>query len=117
MEKKKKGKRKNEIPVDTLELDQDLLSPSVQSPEESVESADSQVWLAAGWGNPACILVGEELGTRRRPCPLCLLAAPLSRDSPGRLMGTAGAAWPCRAPLPLALGPAELCRSCSVPKH
>uniref|UniRef100_A0A8B9IFQ5 Chromodomain helicase DNA binding protein 6 n=1 Tax=Anser cygnoides TaxID=8845 RepID=A0A8B9IFQ5_ANSCY len=42
VEKKKKGKRKNEIPVDTLELDQDLLSPSVQSPEESVESADSQ---------------------------------------------------------------------------
>lgn len=44
MEKKKKGKRKNEIPVDSLDLDQDLLSPSVQSPEESAESADSQVW-------------------------------------------------------------------------
>uniref|UniRef100_A0A803XQQ4 DNA helicase n=1 Tax=Meleagris gallopavo TaxID=9103 RepID=A0A803XQQ4_MELGA len=42
VEKKKKGKRKNEIPVDSLDLDQDLLSPSVQSPEESAESADSQ---------------------------------------------------------------------------
>uniref|UniRef100_A0A8B9PM86 Chromodomain helicase DNA binding protein 6 n=1 Tax=Apteryx owenii TaxID=8824 RepID=A0A8B9PM86_APTOW len=42
VEKKKKGKRKNEIPVESLELDQDLLSPSVQSPEESAESADSQ---------------------------------------------------------------------------
>uniref|UniRef100_A0A8V5G7W4 DNA helicase n=1 Tax=Melopsittacus undulatus TaxID=13146 RepID=A0A8V5G7W4_MELUD len=30
--------------VDSLDLDQDLLSPSVQSPEESAESADSQVW-------------------------------------------------------------------------
>uniref|UniRef100_A0A8V5G6Y9 DNA helicase n=1 Tax=Melopsittacus undulatus TaxID=13146 RepID=A0A8V5G6Y9_MELUD len=39
-----KGKRKNEISVDSLDLDQDLLSPSVQSPEESAESADSQVW-------------------------------------------------------------------------
>lgn len=44
VEKKKKGKRKNEIPVDSLDLDQDLLSPSAQSPEESAESADSQVW-------------------------------------------------------------------------
>uniref|UniRef100_A0A8C0IH39 Chromodomain helicase DNA binding protein 6 n=1 Tax=Bubo bubo TaxID=30461 RepID=A0A8C0IH39_BUBBB len=42
VEKKKKGKRKNEIPVDSLDLDQDLLSPSVQSPEESAELADSQ---------------------------------------------------------------------------
>ncbi|XP_021272635.1 chromodomain-helicase-DNA-binding protein 6 isoform X1 [Numida meleagris] len=42
VEKKKKGKRKNEIPVDSLDLDQDLLSTSVQSPEESAESADSQ---------------------------------------------------------------------------
>ncbi|OXB57334.1 hypothetical protein ASZ78_011754 [Callipepla squamata] len=42
VEKKKKGKRKNEIPVDSLDLDQDLLSPSAQSPEESAESADSQ---------------------------------------------------------------------------
>lgn len=84
VEKKKKGKRKNEIPVDTLELDQDLLSPSVQSPEESVELADSQVW---------------------------------HRDSTGRPVGTAGAVHPCGAPLPLALGPAELCRSCSGPKH
>ncbi|XP_064247507.1 chromodomain-helicase-DNA-binding protein 6 isoform X9 [Passer domesticus] len=42
VEKKKKGKRKNEIPVNSLDLDQDLLSPSVQSPEESAESADSQ---------------------------------------------------------------------------
>uniref|UniRef100_A0A8C4V194 Chromodomain helicase DNA binding protein 6 n=1 Tax=Falco tinnunculus TaxID=100819 RepID=A0A8C4V194_FALTI len=45
VERKKKGKRKNEIPVDSLDLDQDLLSPSVQSPEESAESADSQVCL------------------------------------------------------------------------
>lgn len=43
VEKKKKGKRKNETPVNSLDLDQDLLSPSVQSPEESAESADSQV--------------------------------------------------------------------------
>uniref|UniRef100_A0A8C3UZI0 Chromodomain helicase DNA binding protein 6 n=1 Tax=Catharus ustulatus TaxID=91951 RepID=A0A8C3UZI0_CATUS len=43
VEKKKKGKRKNEIPLNSLDLDQDLLSPSVQSPEESAESADSQV--------------------------------------------------------------------------
>uniref|UniRef100_A0A8C3V1D6 Chromodomain helicase DNA binding protein 6 n=1 Tax=Catharus ustulatus TaxID=91951 RepID=A0A8C3V1D6_CATUS len=42
VEKKKKGKRKNEIPLNSLDLDQDLLSPSVQSPEESAESADSQ---------------------------------------------------------------------------
>ncbi|XP_069728278.1 chromodomain-helicase-DNA-binding protein 6 isoform X2 [Phaenicophaeus curvirostris] len=42
VEKKKKGKRKNEIPVDSLDLDQDFLSPSMQSPEESAESADSQ---------------------------------------------------------------------------
>ncbi|XP_027760503.1 chromodomain-helicase-DNA-binding protein 6 isoform X2 [Empidonax traillii] len=42
VEKKKKGKRKNEIPANSLDLDQDLLSPSVQSPEESAESADSQ---------------------------------------------------------------------------
>uniref|UniRef100_A0A8D2PMJ9 Chromodomain helicase DNA binding protein 6 n=1 Tax=Zosterops lateralis melanops TaxID=1220523 RepID=A0A8D2PMJ9_ZOSLA len=42
VEKKKKGKRKNEIPVNSLDLDQDLRSPSVQSPEESAESADSQ---------------------------------------------------------------------------
>ncbi|NXA53835.1 CHD6 protein, partial [Nothocercus julius] len=42
VEKKKKGKRKNEIPVESLELDQDHLSPSAQSPEESAESADSQ---------------------------------------------------------------------------
>ncbi|KAM7037942.1 chromodomain-helicase-DNA-binding protein 6 isoform 7-T7 [Acridotheres tristis] len=42
VEKKKKGKRKNEIPVNSLDLDRDLLSPSVQSPEESAESADSQ---------------------------------------------------------------------------
>ncbi|KAM6248473.1 chromodomain-helicase-DNA-binding protein 6 isoform 7-T8 [Porphyrio hochstetteri] len=42
VEKKKKGKRKSEISVDSLDLDQDLLSPSVQSPEESGESADSQ---------------------------------------------------------------------------
>jgi len=59
VEKKKKGKRKNEIPVDSLDLDQDLLSPSVQSPEESAESADSQVCpepsLAAGGGHPGCL--------------------------------------------------------------
>ncbi|XP_039239762.1 chromodomain-helicase-DNA-binding protein 6 isoform X6 [Pipra filicauda] len=42
VEKKKKGKRKNEVPANSLDLDQDLLSPSVQSPEESAESADSQ---------------------------------------------------------------------------
>uniref|UniRef100_A0A8C3SVZ5 Chromodomain helicase DNA binding protein 6 n=1 Tax=Chelydra serpentina TaxID=8475 RepID=A0A8C3SVZ5_CHESE len=42
VEKKKKGKRKNEIPVESLELDQGLLSPSLQSPEESAELADSQ---------------------------------------------------------------------------
>lgn len=51
MEKKKKGKRKNEIPVDSLDLDQDLLSPSVQSPEESAESADSQVRPEASAGS------------------------------------------------------------------
>ncbi|XP_010210882.1 PREDICTED: chromodomain-helicase-DNA-binding protein 6 [Tinamus guttatus] len=42
VEKKKKGKRKNEIPMESLELDQDHLSLSAQSPEESAESADSQ---------------------------------------------------------------------------
>uniref|UniRef100_A0A8C8VN40 Chromodomain helicase DNA binding protein 6 n=1 Tax=Pelusios castaneus TaxID=367368 RepID=A0A8C8VN40_9SAUR len=42
VEKKKKGKRKNEIPLESLELDQGLLSPSLPSPEESAESADSQ---------------------------------------------------------------------------
>lgn len=63
MEKKKKGKRKNEIPVDSLDLDQDLLSPSVQSPEESGESADSQVRpkSSAGcwWGNSQLPLSGR----------------------------------------------------------
>lgn len=53
MEKKKKGKRKNEMPVESLELDHELLNPSVQSPEESIESADSQVcsrsWFQVTW--------------------------------------------------------------------
>lgn len=43
--------------MSSLDLDQDLLSPSVQSPEESVESADSQVcpkpsagcWWVKSW--------------------------------------------------------------------
>nr|XP_033818823.1 chromodomain-helicase-DNA-binding protein 6 isoform X1 [Geotrypetes seraphini]XP_033818824.1 chromodomain-helicase-DNA-binding protein 6 isoform X1 [Geotrypetes seraphini] len=40
MERKKKGKRKNEISVDNLE--QSLLNSATQSTEESMESADSQ---------------------------------------------------------------------------
>lgn len=68
MEKKKKGKRKNEIPVDSLDLDQDLLSPSVQSPEESAESADSQVRPkpSAGcrWGKSWLPLSGRRAGPR-----------------------------------------------------
>lgn len=67
VEKKKKGKRKNEIPVDSLDLDQDLLSPSVQSPEESAESADSQVWpkpLAGCWlGKSWLHLSGKRAGS------------------------------------------------------
>uniref|UniRef100_A0A803SZW9 DNA helicase n=1 Tax=Anolis carolinensis TaxID=28377 RepID=A0A803SZW9_ANOCA len=42
VEKKKKGKRKSDTPVDSLELDQSLLSISGQSTEESAESVDSQ---------------------------------------------------------------------------
>ncbi|XP_020933531.1 chromodomain-helicase-DNA-binding protein 6 isoform X5 [Sus scrofa] len=43
VEKKKKGKRKSETTVESLELDQGLPNPSLRSPEESTESADSQV--------------------------------------------------------------------------
>ncbi|XP_043843002.1 chromodomain-helicase-DNA-binding protein 6 isoform X1 [Dromiciops gliroides] len=42
VEKRKKGKRKNDLSVENLELDQGLLSPSHRNPEESAESADSQ---------------------------------------------------------------------------
>lgn len=45
VEKKKKGKRKNDTSLDSLELDQGLLSLSGQNLEESVESVDSQVYL------------------------------------------------------------------------
>ena len=48
MEKKKKGKRKSETAVESLELDQGLPNPSLRSPEESTESADSQVPLCRG---------------------------------------------------------------------
>uniref|UniRef100_A0A8C4N1F8 Chromodomain helicase DNA binding protein 6 n=1 Tax=Equus asinus asinus TaxID=83772 RepID=A0A8C4N1F8_EQUAS len=37
-----KGKRKSETTVESLELDQGLPNPSLRSPEESTESADSQ---------------------------------------------------------------------------
>ncbi|XP_066243885.1 chromodomain-helicase-DNA-binding protein 6 isoform X2 [Saccopteryx leptura] len=42
VEKKKKGKRKSETTVESLELDQGVPNPSLRSPEESTESADSQ---------------------------------------------------------------------------
>lgn len=42
VERKKKGKRKNETTVESLELDQNLPNPSLRSPEEPIESADSQ---------------------------------------------------------------------------
>lgn len=42
VERKKKGKRKNETTVESLELDQSLPNPSLQSPEEPTECADSQ---------------------------------------------------------------------------
>ncbi|ELW69658.1 Chromodomain-helicase-DNA-binding protein 6 [Tupaia chinensis] len=42
VEKKKKGKRKSESTVESLELDQGLPNSSLRSPEESTESADSQ---------------------------------------------------------------------------
>ncbi|XP_012659382.1 chromodomain-helicase-DNA-binding protein 6 isoform X2 [Otolemur garnettii] len=42
VEKKKKGKRKSETTVESLELDQGLPNASLRSPEESTESADSQ---------------------------------------------------------------------------
>ncbi|XP_035302697.1 chromodomain-helicase-DNA-binding protein 6 isoform X6 [Cricetulus griseus] len=42
VERKKKGKRKNETTVESLELDQSLPNPSLRSPEEPTESADSQ---------------------------------------------------------------------------
>ena len=45
LERKKKGKRKSETTVESLELDQGLPNPSLRSPEESTESADSQVQL------------------------------------------------------------------------
>lgn len=48
MEKKKKGKRKSETTVESLELEQGLPSASLRSPEESAESADSQVPLRPG---------------------------------------------------------------------
>jgi chromodomain-helicase-DNA-binding protein 6 len=51
VERKKKGKRKNETTVESLELDHSLPNPSLQSPEEPSESADSQVqlWLGTCW--------------------------------------------------------------------
>ncbi|KAM4842241.1 chromodomain-helicase-DNA-binding protein 6 [Thomomys bottae] len=42
VERKKKGKRKSETTLESLELDQGLRNPSLRSPEESTESADSQ---------------------------------------------------------------------------
>jgi len=48
VEKKKKGKRKSETTVESLELDQGLPNPSLRSPEESTESADSQVQVCPG---------------------------------------------------------------------
>ncbi|XP_032694370.1 chromodomain-helicase-DNA-binding protein 6 isoform X3 [Lontra canadensis] len=42
VERKKKGKRKSETTVESLELDQGLPNSSLRSPEESTESADSQ---------------------------------------------------------------------------
>ncbi|CAK6448021.1 unnamed protein product [Pipistrellus nathusii] len=42
VEKKKKGKRKSETTVESLELDQGLPNSSLRSPEESTESTDSQ---------------------------------------------------------------------------
>lgn len=48
MERKKKGKRKSETTVESLELDQGLPNPSLRSPEEPNESADSQVQLCPG---------------------------------------------------------------------
>ncbi|XP_075384855.1 chromodomain-helicase-DNA-binding protein 6 isoform X2 [Tenrec ecaudatus] len=42
VEKKKKGKRKSDTAVESLELDQGLPNSSLRSPEESTESADSQ---------------------------------------------------------------------------
>lgn len=91
MEKKKKGKRKNEIPVDSLDLDQDLLSPSVQSPEESAESADSQVRPKA--------LAGSEwekiwvLGcSSQRALSAAWLVDPGPRDLPATLLK--GSWWP-----------------------
>ncbi|XP_073930881.1 chromodomain-helicase-DNA-binding protein 6 isoform X3 [Castor canadensis] len=42
VERKKKGKRKSETTVESLELEQGLPNPSLRSPEESTESADSQ---------------------------------------------------------------------------
>ncbi|XP_049635058.1 chromodomain-helicase-DNA-binding protein 6 isoform X3 [Suncus etruscus] len=42
VEKKKKGKRKSETTVESLELDQGLPNPPLRNAEESTESADSQ---------------------------------------------------------------------------
>ncbi|XP_071067820.1 chromodomain-helicase-DNA-binding protein 6 isoform X2 [Dasypus novemcinctus] len=42
VEKKKKGKRKNETTVESLELDQGLPNSSLRSPEDCAESTDSQ---------------------------------------------------------------------------
>ncbi|XP_037668360.1 chromodomain-helicase-DNA-binding protein 6 isoform X1 [Choloepus didactylus] len=42
VEKKKKGKRKSETTVESLELDQGLPNSSLRSPEECTESTDSQ---------------------------------------------------------------------------
>lgn len=50
VERKKKGKRKSETTVESLELDQGLPNSSLRSPEESTESADSSaettLWTA-----------------------------------------------------------------------
>uniref|UniRef100_A0A669QM54 Chromodomain helicase DNA binding protein 6 n=1 Tax=Phasianus colchicus TaxID=9054 RepID=A0A669QM54_PHACC len=96
VEKKKKGKRKNEIPVDSLDLDQDLLSPSVQSPEESAESADSQVWpkpLARCWLGKSWL----HLSGKRAGCyPVPSGSAP-PQDAMGRLLSISAGlccVWP-----------------------
>lgn len=82
MEKKKKGKRKSETTVESLELDQGLPSASLRSPEESAESADSQVPLrpgapveaaAARWG-----LADADPVAPLSPSQVDLACAPLS---------------------------------------
>uniref|UniRef100_A0A8B9FEJ5 Chromodomain helicase DNA binding protein 6 n=1 Tax=Amazona collaria TaxID=241587 RepID=A0A8B9FEJ5_9PSIT len=113
-----KGKRKNEIPVDSLDLDQDLLSPSVQSPEESAESADSQVWPKPSAGSSIKRRSGRQVKRRKYNEDLDFKVV----DDDGETIAVLGAgrtsalsastlAWQAEVGLDVGLGDGASCRT------